>query len=111
MKASDAVKKALKSKGITQNGLADRMGTGQSSVAMYLSRETSMKVENLMRMANACGYDVVLVDRENAKNAYVIGENDEVNLGSGDESFDERVREIIADELAKREVGTPGEGK
>ena len=105
MKVSDAVKKAIKSKGVTQSELAERMGTGQSSIAMYLSRETSMKVENLMRMANACGYDLVLVDREDAKNAYVIGENDEVNFGPCDVGFDERVREIIAEELSKRENG------
>lgn len=103
MKASDAVKKMLKSKKITQTGLAERMGTGQSSVSMYLFRETSMKVENLMRMANACGYDLVLVDREDPKNAYVIGESDEVNLGSANDDFDLRVREIIADELEKRD--------
>ena len=101
MKVSEAVKKALKSKKITQGGLAEKMGTGQSNVAMYLSRETSMKVDNLMRMANACGYDLVLMDRENANNAYVIGENDEIQGKAGDESFDARVREIVWEELSK----------
>jgi hypothetical protein len=61
-----------------------------------------MIVDNLLKMANACGYDIALVDREDPKNAYVIGDNDTIGSNAGDESFDARVRTIINEELRKR---------
>ena len=108
MTLTEAVKTIMKRKKITQVELADKLGTKQNNIAMFLKNNYSTKVENLLRMANACGYDVVLVDRDDHSNTYVIGEGESVQLqqNAGDESFDERVRRIVADELAKHEKST-----
>ena len=103
MKVSEAIKTAMKKKKITQTEMANQLGTGQSNLSMWMRSESGMRVENVIRMANACGYDLVLVDRSDTRNAIVIGERDEIQLTSGDVGFDERVRKIIEEELAKKE--------
>ena len=107
MKVDEAVKKAMKSKKITQMELASLLGTGQSNISMWLKSGLGIRMENLLRIANACGFDLVLMDQSNSSNCYVIGENDAVGA---DESFDDKVRKIIAEEMAKRDP-TPDEQK
>jgi len=102
MKVSEAIKMAMKKKKITQTEMANQLGTGQSNLSMWMRSESGMRVENVIRMANACGYDLVLVDRSDVKNAFVIGERDEIQLESCDDGFDERVRKIIEEEFAKK---------
>ena len=106
MTIQEAIKAAQKTKGLTQGDLAEKLGTGQSNLSMRLKSGNRMLVENLLGMANACGYDVVLVDRGDTRNAFVIGDRDNVAMAPGDEAFDVRIREIVADEIAKRERGT-----
>ena len=106
MRLSEAVKKAVKSKKITQAELGSRIGVTQGGIAMYLRRELNIQVESLLKMVNACGYDLVLVDRDDTKNAFVIGNNDEIGELK-DADFDERVRKLIDAELDKR-IGESG---
>ena len=109
---ADAVKAILKSRKTTQMELADKLGTKQNNIAMFLKNNYGMKVENMLRMANACDYDVVLVDRSNPNNTYVIGEADAVQPvvmrenampydPTMDAAFEAAVRRIVAEELAK----------
>ena len=59
MTVQEAVKKAIKSAGLTQADVAERCGfSGQGAVSMYL-RSKSMRVESLAMMLKACGYDLV----------------------------------------------------
>ena len=102
MTIQEAIKCAMKAKKVTQGEVANRIGTGQSNLSMQLKSGNRMIVDNLLKMANACGYDIALVDREDPKNAYVIGDNDTIGSNAGDESFDARVRTIINEELRKR---------
>lgn len=104
MNAREAIKKAMKSKGVTQTQIADALGLGQSSIAMFLTRDLGMRVENLLKMANACGYELALVDRDASGNAIVIGDTDEIRMGTRDGELSRLVREIVASELKKREV-------
>lgn len=108
MTTSDAIKKCMKDKGITQAELAEQLGTKQTNISMYLRSNMVMQVSNLLRMANACGYEVVLVNRKDTGKAYVIGDADEIQVqASNDEDdFDARVRRIVAEELAKATPAT-----
>ena len=104
MKASDAVKAMLKKSEMTQSGLAEKIGMNQSGVAMFITRDGGMRVESLLKMTEACDYDVVIVDRKNPKNAFVLGERDTIDFtGSVSESdLDARIRKIVAEEFDKR---------
>jgi len=107
MTASDALRKCMKSSKITQTELADAIGSKQTNISMYLRSNMAMQVSNLLRMANACGFDLVLVDRENVGNAYVIGERDELSETLPEQpkqdDLDERIRRIVREELAARQ--------
>ena len=102
MDVKEAVKKAMKTKKITQMELADMMHAKQSSIAMFLSRGNAMKLDNLLRMVNTCGYDLVLVDRDNVKNTIIIGEKDEVDFTPEEGWLADRVRELVESEIEKR---------
>lgn len=106
MKVQDAVKAAAKSRKMTLGEVATRLGTGQSNLSMQLKSGNRIILENLLRMANACGYDVALVDRDDPSNAYVIGENDTVQMNAkhDDKELDDRIRRIFAEEMAKKEL-------
>ena len=99
MTVKEAIKAAMKSKKITQTDLADRVGTGQSNLSMYIKSGTGMRLENLMKIVNACGFDVVLRDREDSSRMYVIGDESDSNTEAGVEKM---VRRIVAEELAKQ---------
>jgi transcriptional regulator with XRE-family HTH domain len=61
MKAGEAIKQAMKGDGLTQIKLAEKLGyKGQAAVGNVLTRENAMKVESLLKMAHAMGYDVVI---------------------------------------------------
>ena len=61
MKAGEAIKAAMKGDGLTQIKLAEKLGhKGQAAVGNVLTRENAMKVESLLKMAHAMGYDVVI---------------------------------------------------
>ena len=61
MKAGEAIKVAMKGDSLTQIKLAEKLGyKGQAAVGNVLTRENAMKVESLLKMAHAMGYDVVL---------------------------------------------------
>lgn len=102
MTVKEALKKCMKLKRMTQIEVADAMGTSQSNLAMRLRSDNRMLVDNLVKVADVCGYDVALVDREDRRNAFVIGSNDTLTEAYGDESFDDRIRRIIAEEMGKR---------
>ena len=61
MKAGEAIKQAMKGDGLTQIKLAEKLGYKvQAAVGNVLTRENAMKVESLLKMAHAMGYDVVI---------------------------------------------------
>lgn len=73
MGITEALKVMFKSKGYTQGDIAEKIGKKQNSVAMYLKTGEGMRVDNLMKLADVCGYDVVLVDRDGQCESLVIG--------------------------------------
>lgn len=105
MKVSEALKSMMKQKKMTQSEVAEQMGKNQNSVAMYLKNADSMRLDNLMRMVDVCGYDVVLVDRNGEGESYVLGEGSEIKGTKLPEKVTEDMREvvrgIIREEIAK----------
>ena len=64
MGVAETIKKMMKSKKITQTEVAERIGKTQASVAMYLKNANGLRVDNLMNVADACGFDLALVNRD-----------------------------------------------
>jgi hypothetical protein len=59
MKRRDAIKAAMKEVGITQEGLAEKLGySGQNSVASAIGRNISM--DKFEEMMEALGFEVVI---------------------------------------------------
>lgn len=77
MGIAEALKVMFKSKGYTQGDIAEKIGKKQNSVAMYLKTGEGMRVDNLMKLADACGYDVVLVDRGRQCESIVLGDSEQ----------------------------------
>lgn len=104
MKVSEALKAMMKGKGLTQAEVAERIGKNQNSVAMYLKNADSMRLDTLMKLTGACGYDVVLVARDGKGSNYALGDCEE---GYREEKgllvtdgLREMVRKMIREELA-----------
>lgn len=67
MTVGENVKKARKSKGLTQQELGERMGVTQATVNQYESGKRNPKLDTLNRIANALGVNVgVLLYGENS---------------------------------------------
>ena len=104
MKVSEALKSMMKGKKMTQTEVAERIGKNQNSVAMYLKNADSMRLDNLMKVADACGYDIVMVDRSGTAENYVLGERDttdgNVPVQGMHDGMREMIREIVREEIA-----------
>lgn len=110
MEVSKAIKAMMKKKGLTQTTVAEKIGTNQSNIAMYLKSDMAIKTENLVKIANACGYDLVLTNREDRKDTYVIGEGSvlpDVSVNG----IEDTIRRIVAEELEKVACENSGKNK
>lgn len=95
MKVSEALKSMMKQKKMTQSEVAEQMGKNQNSVAMYLKNADSMRLDNLMRMVDVCGYDVVLVDRNGDGESYVLGDGSEIHGTMLPQKMTDGMREVV----------------
>lgn len=72
MDAKEAIREAMKVCGWSQEKLAKACGMkGQSNVTGVLNRGSSMRVDVLLRMVNAMGFEVILRDTR-GKSEFVI---------------------------------------
>ena len=70
MKVNEYVKQLIKESGFTQATLAKTLGyNNQSSVAMRLSKNNSMTVDNLAEMLSVLGYDLVIQPKKRGRKA------------------------------------------
>ena len=61
MKSGDIVRAKMESAGITQKGLADKLGyKTQSCISDALARKNGMRIDVFVKMMNALGYEVVV---------------------------------------------------
>ena len=103
MTVQEVARGVMKVTGTSQTEVANRAGlTGQSTVSMYLQSK-SMRVENLLTILNACGYELVARSADGRLPEFVIGERLCMQ-----ESVDDIVRKAVAEALANRSEGTPG---
>jgi transcriptional regulator with XRE-family HTH domain len=61
--SASLIRKAREAAGLTQRGLAERLGTSQSAIARWEGGGVSPTVSALDRALNACGYEAQIVVR------------------------------------------------
>ncbi|WP_338127377.1 LexA family protein [Vibrio cincinnatiensis] len=64
MNWNDLVKSRMKQIGITQDGLAERMGVSQASVARYLNKKREPDIETIAEMMKHVGLDKMLLSSD-----------------------------------------------
>lgn len=90
MKVQSVVRNVMKSRKMSQADVATACGMkGQSSIAMMLQGK-SMRVDSLLRVLNACGYDLVVLDRGGKQKPMKVTDEDEAN--------DELMTEMVSEE-------------
>ena len=72
MTGKEAMKFAISEKRMTQKEIAEKAGYARQTNVSEVLRVENARVDSLVRILNACGYDVVMVDRENDSKRYVI---------------------------------------
>lgn len=60
MNASSLIREARRSAGLTQAGLARRLGTTQSAIARLEAADANPRIDTLTRALDACGREVSL---------------------------------------------------
>ena len=82
MNVNEYVKQLIKASGFTQTTLAKALGyNNQSSVAMRLSKNNSMTVDNLTEMLSILGYDLVIQPKKRGRKA-----DDQFIIDAGEDS-------------------------
>ena len=82
MDAKEAIREAMKVCGWSQERLANECGMKrQSNVTGVLNRGSSMRVDILLQMVNAMGFELILRDKR-GKNEFVIDKSQ--SPGSGE---------------------------
>lgn len=110
MTVQEVARGVLKAVGKTQTQIAEDLGlAGQSSIGTFF-RSKSMRVDNLVKMLNACGYELVARSGDGKHPEFVIGEKLSVPERDPMEvKVEELVRKALAAEFRKGRDGTPGE--
>lgn len=72
MTGKEAIRYAMSEKRMTQQQTAEKAGyTRQSNVAEVL-RSDNARVDSMIRILNACGYDVVMIDQADRSKQFVL---------------------------------------
>lgn len=102
MTEQEVAKNVMRVTRTTQADIAERMGlAGQSTVSMYL-RGKSMRVDSLLTMLNACGYELVARDTNGKYPEFVIGDHPVRKQAENDpDGLREMVRSLLAEELRR----------
>ena len=73
MKSSEAIKEIMKMREWSQTKLAEEAGfKGQTNITGMINRSVSMKVDNLIRLVEAMGCEVVIRDKMGSKKEWRI---------------------------------------
>lgn len=101
MTVQEVAKAVMRETNKTQTDVARIAGlTGQGSVGMYL-KSKSMRVESLLQILNACGYELVARSGDGRHPEYVIGQSLQASAEWDATAIEEMVRKTVASELAK----------
>ena len=104
MTVQEVAKGVLKEAGKTQTQIAEELGlAGQSSIGTFF-RSKSMRVDNLLKILNCCGYDLVARSADGKHQDFVIGEElKQPEKDPMEEKIEEMIRKALSSELEKRE--------
>jgi transcriptional regulator with XRE-family HTH domain len=72
MKSSEIIKSIMKDVQWSQYRLAEEIGKKQSNITGILNRASSMRVDSLVELAEAMGYEVVIRNKQNGKQEYKV---------------------------------------
>ena len=72
MTGKEAMRFAMSEKHMTQQAIADKAGYARQTNVSEVLRVENARVDSLVRILNACGYDLVMVDREDRSKMYEI---------------------------------------
>ena len=72
MKSSEIIKAIMKDVQWSQYRLAEEIGKKQSNITGILNRASSMRVDSLVELAEAMGYEVVIRNKQNGKQEYKV---------------------------------------
>ena len=104
MTVQEVAKQVMKDTHMTQTDVANKAGggVGQSSISMFL-KSKSMRVDSLLIILDACGYELVARSKSDKTREYVIdgkegAANEPVTV---DPVMADAIRSIVAEELAK----------
>ena len=72
MTGKEAMKFAMAERHMTQQAVADKAGYARQTNVSEVLRVENARVDSLVRILNACGYDLIMVDREDPEKRYEI---------------------------------------
>ncbi len=73
MFAKDIIKEIMSIKGLSQSKLAEKADfKSQSNVTGILNRGNSLRVDKLVKMVEAMGYEVVIREKDHTSNEWVV---------------------------------------
>ena len=77
MNEKEALRLAMKARGLNQTVLAEMAGLKRQSNVSEMLRSSSMRVDNLVKLLDAMGFEVVIRDKNkaNRENVWVLAEN------------------------------------
>ena len=67
MNEKEVIKAAMEARGFNQTMLADKAGLKRQSNVSEMLRGKSLRVDNLVKLLDAMGFDVVVKDRNGSK--------------------------------------------
>ena len=102
MTVQEVAKKVMKDANMTQTDVAKKCGTGQSSIGMFL-KSKSMRVDSLLAILDACGFELVVRNGNGKGPEYIIDGKEGVPdvPVSVDPAMSSAIRAIVAEELEK----------
>ena len=72
MTGKEAMRYAIKEKRMTQQEIAEKAGYARQTNVSGVLRVENARVDSLVRILNACGYDLVMVDRNDSEKKFII---------------------------------------
>ena len=72
MTGTEALRYAMYEKHLSQQKVADLAGYLRQTNVSGVLRSNNPRIDNMVRILNACGYDLVMVDREKPGEQIVI---------------------------------------
>ena len=72
MTGKEAMRYAIKEKRMTQQEIAEKAGYARQTNVSEILRVENARVDSLVRILNACGYDLVMVDRNDSEKRFII---------------------------------------